>query len=969
MASKPTRPIQYLLSLPPAMAEAFPRLEEQPASRYFPACDPAGSKLGSGGGIAHLLIEAWRATGEGLSLEQWLRDSAKLTLLAGGQSRRLPAYAAVSKILLPFKVIRGSVGQRLDQTLLDMQAPDYERVLGHAPAHSVALIASGDVFLRFGAHLPPFPEVDILALGMWVKAEVAKDFGVFFTRRDTPGDLAFFLQKPSPEEIQDLSMTHNYMVDTGMWLLSARAIQTLLRRCGWNGTAFTNGLPDFYELYADLGLGLGSEAKKDDPELRELTCAVVPLPAAEFYHLGTNRQIIEAVSALENRVRENHPTASSAAPHPDQHVQNSLFDVPLRRRENHTLWVENSTIPQTWHLEHEHLLTNIPDNNWTLRLQPKTCLDFAPMGEEAFCIRAYGMDDPFKGALASPDTFWLGCPASQWFAARGIDPVSAGLDPQLDIQQSALFPCLPLEDVEAEFLEWLYSREPDANSRWRTLWLNAPRLSAQEICERINLQRLYAQRDKNLARSLGRLVANQQWGFIFDLDLQATAQKFARTEIDLPPLLPETSKGIAPMHRIHDRMLRASIARNRGEKHWEKEESLAFGDLQELVINEAQIAPVAPRRNILEDQIIWGRSPVRLDLAGGWSDTPPYCLANGGKVVNMAVNINGQPPVQIFAKLSERPEIVLRSIDLGVEQRITTYEEVAAYQQPGAAFSLAKAAVALAGFLPKFHATREYPTLQKQLAAFGGGIEISLLSAAPKGSGLGTSSILAATLLGVLSELCGLGWDRQVLLARTIALEQMLTTGGGWQDQAGALYRGIKLVETSPGIDQKTTLRWLPEHLLVGEESRERVLLYYTGITRMAKNILQEIVRGMFLNSRQHLDIVEEIKAHAETTFHAIQTNNWDELCACIRKSWELNQRLDSGTNPPGVQAILNAVSPHLAGAKLLGAGGGGYLLMLAKSARAARQIRATLADTPPNPMARFVDFSISDTGMQITRS
>lgn len=965
----PLRPIQYLLSLPPAMAGEFATLEHRSAPEYFSASDPAASKLGSGGGIAHLLVEAWRATANGLPLTEWLCRSGKLILLAGGQSRRLPAYAAVSKILLPFKVLRGSVGQRLDQTLLDMQSPAYERVLAHAPSRSVAMVTSGDVFLRFGKNLPPFPEVDILTLGMWVKPETAKDFGVFFTRRDKPNELAFFLQKPPVEDIQRLSESYNYLVDTGMWLLSERAITILLSRCGWNGTAFENGVPDYYELYSDLGLGLGAEAQKDDPELRELSCAVVPLPDAEFYHLGTNRQLIEAISAVENRQREKLPIGIGAAPHPDQHVQNSRFEVPLRRQNNHTLWVENSSIPGTWHLEHEHVLTGIPDNNWTLQLDSGVCIDFAPIGESDFCIRVYAIDDPFKGSIGSAKTVWLGRAAFDWFEARGISLAQAGLKPECDIQQSAIFPYMPLEAINAEFVQWLFASHPNADSRWREAWLKAPRLSAQEIGERVNLHRVYGQRNKNLARALGLLVTNQRWGFFFDLDLQVTAETFARTGSELPAPLPEAGHGIAPLHRVHDRMFRAAVARIRGVEGWQQNETAAFGQLQEIIIKEAQVSAAMPRRNILDDQIIWGRSPVRLDLAGGWSDTPPYCLEHGGKVLNLAVNINGQPPVQVFAKLSERPEIVMRSIDLGVEHRIKTFEELATYHQPGAAFSLAKAAVALAGFLPQFHATGEFATLEKQLEAFGGGIEISLLAAAPKGSGLGTSSILSASLLGVLSELCGLGWDRHVLFSRTLALEQMLTTGGGWQDQAGGIYRGIKLIETAPGLDQKPTLRWLPEHLLASEECRSRVLLYYTGITRMAKNILKEIVRGMFLNSRRHLDIVDEIGAHADITFNAIQTSNWDGLCDCIRRSWELNQQLDSGTNPPAVQAILDAVEPYMAAAKLLGAGGGGYLLMFAKSEEDAHKIRSKLTATPPNAMARFVEFAISDVGLQITRS
>jgi galactokinase/mevalonate kinase-like predicted kinase len=376
-----------------------------------------------------------------------------------------------------------------------------------------------------------------------------------------------------------------------------------------------------------------------------------------------------------------------------------------------------------------------------------------------------------------------------------------------------------------------------------------------------------------------------------------------------------------------------------------------------------------PIRKTLEDQIVWGRSPVRLDLAGGWTDTPPYCFKLGGGVVNLAVDVNGQPPVQVFLKSCAEPLIVLRSIDLGVETRIQTYEELRDYDQPGCGFALARAALCLAGFHPNFQVSASFPSLKTQLQNFGGGLEISLLAAVPKGSGLGTSSILGATLLGALSEACGLGWDHAAIVKLTLAIEQMLTTGGGWQDQAGAIHRGIKFLETGPGLDQSLSLRWLPDHLFSSPACLASARLYYTGLTRMASGILKEIVRGMFLNSQHHLARLKEIRRNADTAFEALQHGRWEDVGTSVARSWSLNCALDPGTNPPSVESIFQRVQDFTAGAKLLGAGGGGYALFLAKDEEAARRLHRELESNPPNPSARFVDFSISDLGLQITRS
>jgi len=117
------------------------------------------------------------------------------------------------------------------------------------------------------------------------------------------------------------------------------------------------------------------------------------------------------------------------------------------------------------------------------------------------------------------------------------------------------------------------------------------------------------------------------------------------------------------------------------------------------------------------------------------------------------------------------------------------------------------------------------------------------------------------------------------------------------------------------------------------------------------------------------MDILAHIRQHAGVTADVLLRSDWREFGPAIATSWELNQRLDRGTNTPAVQAILDAVSDYLAGAKLLGAGGGGFLLMVAKDDEAARRTRAMLTERPPNSKARFVALQLSRSGFQVTRS
>jgi galactokinase/mevalonate kinase-like predicted kinase len=963
-------PMQYLLTLPSQMAKEFEVLEGRRRPEWFATSDPPDQPLGSGGGTANLLASAWRETGAGLSLSAWLRQSRKLILHAGGQSRRLPAYAPGGKLLMPIPVLRGSRGQRLDQSLLDLQLPEYQRVLSHATPNTVAMITSGDVMLRFSHHLPPFPAVDVLGLGMWVAPEKARDFGVFCTPRHNPTELAFFLQKPPAAKIRDLGEDYLCLVDTGMWLLSERAVMVLMTQCGWDELTqkFSQGQASTYELYSHFGLGLGRQPTLRDSAINTLTAAVVPLPEAQFYHFGTSRQMIESVASLQNlELDETRLGDAGVRSQADQVTQNSRFGAAIARAGNHMLWIENSVVPASWHLTSEHVVTGVPENHWKLDLSPGTCLDFVPVGPKNWCVRPYHIRDALNGALGNRTTSWLGRPALSWFGARGLDAAACSLDLEADIQTSRLFPVIARGELNGDFVQWLFAIEPAARADWACRWQDLPRLSARELMDQANLPRLYRQRAA-LRRACARpMLRNFRRSVFFRLDLESTARAFASARGKVPKL--SFTDQDDPLQVVHDRIFRSAVLRHRHDPTWTEQEGLAFAKLRETIAREAQMAPAAPRPSVLGDQIVWARSPVRLDLAGGWTDTPPYCIEHGGKVLNLAVDLNGQPPIQVFARLTPKRELVIRSIDLGLEERVRSYAQLETFARPDSGFALAKAAFALAGFLPRFYAGSPFSSLEQQLRAFGGGIELSLLAAVPKGSGLGTSSILAVTVLAALGDLCGLNWDRHVLFTRTLALEQMVTTGGGWQDQAGAIFRGIKLIETASGLKQIPSIRWLPHHLFDLQHANRSVLLYYTGVTRLAKNILAEIVRGMFLNSPSHLSIIADIGANAEFAATAIQSCDYGLLSAAIQNSWELNQRLDSGTNPPSIQAIIDSVRDYLSATKLLGAGGGGYLLMLAKDETAAERIKTQLKANPPNKLARFVQFTLSETGLQLTRS
>ena len=858
--------MKRLLSLPPNLVGSFHEVTGLSQDEYFCTCDPVGHRLGSGGGTAWLLQEAYRSQESGVgsqAFEAWLAKEKRILIHAGGQSKRLPSYAVSGKVLMPLPVFRWERGQKLSQDLMSVQLPLYEKIMAAAPERLHTMVVSGDVLIRTTQPLQPIPDADVVCYGLWLDASVAKNHGVFVSDRQSPSVLKQMLQKPSVQTLAELQKDHFYLTDIGVWLLSDKAVALLMKRSKSSGDSFKE-----YDLYSEFGCALGTAPSKPDDEISSLKVAILPLAGGEFYHFGTSREMISSTLRLQNLVNDQREIMHiDRKPHPSIFVQNSVVKVPFTE-ENTNVWVENSFVGPRWQLTHDHVITGVPENDWEIRLEPGDCIDVVPVGESDYEVRRYRIDEP---------------------------------------------------------------------------------VNSNEVAERANLKRLFEQRRKYRKENWQALAKNWRHSVFYQLDLADAAEAFEKEQIPLPESLGED----APlMTRIHNAMFLGD-----SEK--------AFSLLREGLCNHAANSQQQPSLCVADDQIVWGRSPVRIDIAGGWTDTPPYCLMEGGNVINFAIELNGQPPLQAYVKPSREPRIVLRSIDLGAVEVVETTEQLTDFMHVGSPFSIPKAALVLAGF----GASGKTGSLRAQLEAFGAGIELTLLSAIPAGSGLGTSSILTSTVLGALNDFCGLGWDKNEIGRRTLMLEQMLTTGGGWQDQFGGVLGGVKLLQTGRGFDQSPQVRWLPNDLWTQPEYRACHLLYYTGITRTAKSILAEIVRRMFLNHHEELNMLREMKVHTMEMYEAIQRNDFQQMGLLVRKTWQQNQALDSGTNPSEVAALTSLIDDLCLGYKLPGAGGGGYLYMIAKDPEAAARIKQILGENRQNKNARFVEMSLSTTGLQISRS
>ena len=853
--------VRKLLSLPPSLVPQFHEVSGLARQEFFCTSDPVGHRVGSGGGTVHLLKEAARDPEFRFGTSPTERC---IVIHAGGQSRRLPAYASVGKVLTPMPPLQG---EPFGTTLLELQLPVYERIMAAAPESLRVLIVSGDVLISVAEELPPVPEADVVCYGLPASPERLSLHGVYAMPKSHPLSLDFMLQKPSVEQQAAYTQTHNLLLDVGLWMLSERALRLLEKR-----SLDAEGRVANYDLYGQFGTALGMHPTASDAELRDLSVVILPLPEGRFLHFGTSRDLLTSTALL------------TAQPNPAMQ------------------WIENSDV-HSWTLSKENIVTGVPQNEWKVCLAEGQCVDVAPLVTDSavsrsYVLRPYGFDDAFRGPIASDTTTYLGRPMPQWLKLHGLK--ADDIDGREDLQNARLFPVTSDGQQMERLLTWMLATSPEPSVLPE--YLACRRLSADEISNQADLSALMEQR-----LTYRRRVFQSEQAFS---DLRQKLFELNRLPLTNPHL-PETS--------------------------------------------------------------VLGTSPLRIDISGGWTDTPPACYYYGGAVVNLAINLDGVAPIRCTIRPITEQVIRLRTVDQDAVEDVTNWEQLSDFAQLGSPFVISKAALALAGWLPRFSAVH-HSSLLSQLGSHG--FELSTESRVPAGSGLGTSSILAATVLGTVSAAFGLGWTREDVCSRTLVLEQMLTAGGGWQDQWGGVIPGVKILTTPAHVNQQPVVRPLPDILWRHPELASCHLLYFTGITRMARQVLGQIVKEMFLRvpeQRAKLDTMRRrasqmaacidesaVLASDETKLQTL----WQHYGSLIAQNWKDNQSLDSGCNPPAVQSIIDRVQHLCYGLKLPGAGGGGFIYMVAKTPKAAEEIRRILTANPPAPSARFYELSLSDEGL-----
>lgn len=321
--------------------------------------------------------------------------------------------------------------------------------------------------------------------------------------------------------------------------------------------------------------------------------------------------------------------------------------------------------------------------------------------------------------------------------------------------------------------------------------------------------------------------------------------------------------------------------------------------------------------------MILTRTPIRICLGGGGTDLRDYYDKYGGYVVSAALN------QYIYIAIHKHFEKNIR-LCYSKKEIVQSSEEV------------------------------QHPVVQEAMKLFGiegGGVEIISFADIPSDTGLGTSSSFTVGLITALATYKNIRMSKYEIAEMACHIERdLLNEAGGKQDQYIAAFGGI----TSFNFEKDGKVIVSPVRIShdTVENLERKILLFYTGIKRSSPKVQKELIRGV-RKETDALTSLHEIKRLGIETEEILRTGNIDRYSEFLRHHWEAKQKLsDAVTNGRINRLYQLALKKGASGGKLIGAGGGGYLLFVCPTEEDATRLRLALSEEGLEEMKYRFDFT-----------
>ncbi|MBQ9880189.1 MAG: hypothetical protein IJM45_07150 [Clostridia bacterium] len=322
--------------------------------------------------------------------------------------------------------------------------------------------------------------------------------------------------------------------------------------------------------------------------------------------------------------------------------------------------------------------------------------------------------------------------------------------------------------------------------------------------------------------------------------------------------------------------------------------------------------------------------PVRINFSGTWTDCPPYCVDNGGEVINAAVRAGGELPVRVTAERIDEKRIEMFNADYPAAPAVYVPDGTDGVLSD---HSLHRAALRTLGV------TRR--------TAVKDGVRLSVsVRGLMKGSGLGISSIMLSGCFRALSELLGINASESETVLMTLVAEQLMATGGGWQDQGALIGTGLKAVSSQPGIRQRVSVGPLdcPDGFI--KELSGRLALISTGQRHFGRFIVTDVMNRYLSGDGRSIRAFARLRElNGEVRTRAAE-GDITGFARCMDAQASLLAELSPMIYNDGMLALTEKCRGFVDGCCVCGAGGGGYLAAVMKEGVGTEDLKNALGQS-----------------------